>query len=55
MFQWFREVWTRENQYDDVRKASDRLLSMATNTMAWNMRRDETIERVVVMWIVVML
>jgi ribonuclease Z len=48
MFHWFNEEGTRFNQYDGVRQTYDGRVSMATDMMVWNVRRDEIIERMAV-------
>ena len=45
MFHWFNEEGIRYNQYDGVRQTYDGPLSMATDMMVWNVRRDEAKER----------
>ena len=48
MFHWFNEEGTRYNQYDGVRQTYDGPVSMATDMMVWNVRRDAIIERMAV-------
>ena len=48
MFHWFNEEGTRYNQYAGVRQTYDGPVSMATDMMVWNVRRDEIIERMAV-------
>jgi len=48
MFHWFNEEGTRYNQYDGVSQTYDGPLSMATDMMVWNVRRDEILERMAV-------
>jgi ribonuclease Z len=48
MFHWFNEEGTRYNQYEGVRQTYDGPVSMATDMMVWNVRRDGITERMAV-------
>jgi ribonuclease Z len=47
-FHWFNEEGTRYLQYDGIRQTYDGPVSMATDMMVWNIRRDEILERMAV-------
>jgi ribonuclease Z len=47
-FHWFNEEGTRYNQFAGIRQTYDGPLSMATDNMVWNIRKDEIIERMAV-------
>ena len=47
-YHFFNEEGTRYQIYDAVRQTYDGELSMATDNMVWNIRRDEIIERMAV-------
>jgi ribonuclease Z len=47
-FHWFNEEGTRYNQYQGIRQTYDGPVSMATDMMVWNVRRDEILERMAV-------
>jgi ribonuclease Z len=47
-FHWFNEEGTRYNQYQGIRQTYDGPVSMATDMMVWNVRRDEIVERMAV-------
>jgi ribonuclease Z len=44
-FHWFNEEGTRYNQFAGIRQTYDGPVSMATDNMVWNIRKDEIIER----------
>ena len=44
-YHFFNEEGTRYQIYDGVRQIYDGPLSMATDNMVWNIRRDEIVER----------
>ncbi len=47
-YHFFNEEGTRYQIYEDIRQTYDGPLSMATDNMVWNIRRDEIIERMAV-------
>ena len=47
-YHFFNEEGTRYEIYDAVRQTYDGPLSMATDNMVWNIRRDEVVERMAV-------
>jgi ribonuclease Z len=47
-FHWFNDEATRFNQYDGIRQTYAGPVSMATDMMVWNVRRDEIVERMAV-------
>ena len=47
-YHFFNEEGTRYDIYDRVRETYDGPLSMATDNMVWNIRRDEIVERMAV-------
>ena len=47
-FHFFNDEATRYLQYDGIRQTYDGPLSMATDMMVWNVRRDEIVERMAV-------
>ncbi len=48
-YHFFNEEGTRYQIYDGVRQTYDGPLSMATDNMVWNIRRDEIVERMAVL------
>ena len=47
-FHWFNEEGTRYNQFSGIRQTYDGPVSMATDNMVWNIRRDGIEERMAV-------